>query len=364
MAQAQNVDFQYFPFPPPQAYPFPPHMPPPFHPIIPPLPNSPPHSTPPPRIPKPPPHPIFPPTPRPKPPMPLNPPPSPVPKPSPHPASPPTPSTKPPPPLPKPTPGPPLPISPPPPHRPILPPPPRHVVPTPPTPSPSPGHHTTIIVVVFVSLGGLFFLAFLAACFIKKRKRKMIQETDDFEIDDRVRVHETFVPGPHGEQAMLVTIEEDIHAYETIRKNEMVDEALHARSPHLPHSLHVPPSTLGTGHHPWDKRFLVYEHKLSGSLDTRRSFIMISLHQTSLPCFKPNSTSQWDLKDYSRPCARKTMFDCEHDGGGKDWTSSGDFQSATKNLSQKLGGSRLGLVFKGILQDSTAIAVKKLENID
>jgi len=41
-----------------------------------------------------------------------------------------------------------------------------------------------------------------------------------------------------------------------------------------------------------------------------------------------------------------------------------DFQSATKNFSQKLGGSRLGFVFKGILQDSTTIAVKKLENID
>ena len=76
----------------------------------------------------------------------------------------------------------------------------------------------------------------------------MVEETDEFEIEDRVRVHETFVPGPHGEQAMLVTTEEDIHAHETIRKNEIMDEAFHPRSAHHSHSLDVAPSTLGAGH--------------------------------------------------------------------------------------------------------------------
>ncbi|PIA26424.1 hypothetical protein AQUCO_09300015v1 [Aquilegia coerulea] len=40
-----------------------------------------------------------------------------------------------------------------------------------------------------------------------------------------------------------------------------------------------------------------------------------------------------------------------------------DLQSATKNFSEKLGGGGFGSVFKGILPDSTAIAVKKLEGL-
>ncbi|MCL7040416.1 hypothetical protein MKW94_016192, partial [Papaver nudicaule] len=38
-----------------------------------------------------------------------------------------------------------------------------------------------------------------------------------------------------------------------------------------------------------------------------------------------------------------------------------ELQSATKNFSQKLGGGGFGSVFKGVLSDSTVIAVKKLE---
>ncbi|KAF5191597.1 G-type lectin S-receptor-like serine/threonine-protein kinase [Thalictrum thalictroides] len=40
-----------------------------------------------------------------------------------------------------------------------------------------------------------------------------------------------------------------------------------------------------------------------------------------------------------------------------------DLQSATKNFSEKLGGGGFGSVFKGILPDSTGIAVKKLEGL-
>ncbi|XP_077243348.1 G-type lectin S-receptor-like serine/threonine-protein kinase At2g19130 [Tasmannia lanceolata] len=40
-----------------------------------------------------------------------------------------------------------------------------------------------------------------------------------------------------------------------------------------------------------------------------------------------------------------------------------DLQSATKNFSEKLGGGGFGSVFKGILPDSTSIAVKKLEGL-
>ncbi|CAN1160167.1 G-type lectin S-receptor-like serine/threonine-protein kinase At2g19130 [Linum perenne] len=38
-------------------------------------------------------------------------------------------------------------------------------------------------------------------------------------------------------------------------------------------------------------------------------------------------------------------------------------QNATRNFSVKLGGGGFGNVFKGVVADSTAIAVKKLESI-
>ena len=41
----------------------------------------------------------------------------------------------------------------------------------------------------------------------------------------------------------------------------------------------------------------------------------------------------------------------------------GDLQRVTKNFSQKLGGGGFGSVFKGVLLDSTEVAVKKLERI-
>ncbi|GAB4847737.1 hypothetical protein Ancab_026799 [Ancistrocladus abbreviatus] len=170
-------------------------------------------------------------------------PPSPEVKPQPHPISPPTPTAQPPKsPISPPAPifiPPPHPISPPHPH-PIAPPPPPHIIPGPPPPQPQPGHHTTVIVVVFVSLGGLFFLAFLSAalcCLVKKRKKKMVQEIEEIDIDDRVKIQETVLPGPHGHQAVVLSIEEDIHAHEKIRKNERVAEGSRVRS--TPHNLEV-----------------------------------------------------------------------------------------------------------------------------
>jgi hypothetical protein len=40
-----------------------------------------------------------------------------------------------------------------------------------------------------------------------------------------------------------------------------------------------------------------------------------------------------------------------------------DLQNATKNFSEKLGGGGFGSVFKGVLPDTSVIAVKKLESI-
>ncbi|KAK9670582.1 hypothetical protein RND81_13G211000 [Saponaria officinalis] len=242
MAQPQNFEHPDFPFAPPHAFPSPPNEPPPFHPVAPPFAHPPPF-------------------PSPAPPKPLNPPPSPMPKPPPHQLSPPMPKPpSPPPPIPKPpphrfSPPPPSPKLPPP--HPHHPPPPPHVMPTPPLPpSPTPGHHSTVIIVVFVSVGGLFFLAFLAAalfCYVKKRKRT-IKEIDNYDFDEKMKVKEEIVRGPHGEQAVLVTFEEDIHAHETKIKDEIVGEASHTRLAHESQSLDAAPANLGTAHHHSESR--------------------------------------------------------------------------------------------------------------
>ncbi|KAL2496622.1 putative leucine-rich repeat extensin-like protein 3 [Forsythia ovata] len=128
-------------------------------------------------------------------------------------------------------PSPPHPISPPPPH--IVPSPPHHISPPPPhivpPPPPTPGHHT-VIIFIFVSLGGLFFLAFLSValfCFLKKRKKRIIQESDKVKIDEHIKVHEDIVPGPHGTKTVVLTIDEDVNIEEVIKKNEVVGKSSH-----------------------------------------------------------------------------------------------------------------------------------------
>ena len=145
---------------------------------------------------------------------------------------PPPPHRRPPPPPPHINPPPPPPHTrpPPPPHT--RPPPPPHVLPPP--PSPSPDSHPTVIIIVFVSLGGLFFLAFLSValcCFLKKRKKKMVQETDIIKVDEHLTVKEAIVPGPHGEQAVVLFVDDDVHIQEEIRKNEKFGQGhLHGKS--------------------------------------------------------------------------------------------------------------------------------------
>lgn len=195
MAPIQNYDynFPYFPQPPPHYSPSPPKVPPPpHHPSTPPPPppaKPPSHSTPPPQQP--------------------------------------------------------------PPHH-IRPPPPPHILP----PPPPPGHHSTIIVVIFVSLGGLLFLAFLAIalCYlIKKRKKRAIQETDVVRIDEHVRVQEAIIQGPHGAQAVILSIEEDEHVEEDIKRNEMVGKGIisHMIGPTKDHpqALVMATSTSESGDH-------------------------------------------------------------------------------------------------------------------
>ncbi|XP_015934403.1 protein TRACHEARY ELEMENT DIFFERENTIATION-RELATED 7A-like [Arachis duranensis] len=121
------------------------------------------------------------------------------------------------------TPPPPHAHPPPSPHHPVLPPP--YPVPTPPSPD---NHHPTIIVIVFVSFGGLLFLSVLAFalfCLIKKMKKKK-QETDIIHFDEHRHVTEAIVPGPCGEQVVVLSVDDDVHIDEEIIKNEEFGHAM------------------------------------------------------------------------------------------------------------------------------------------
>ncbi|KAG6395821.1 hypothetical protein SASPL_141950 [Salvia splendens] len=67
-------------------------------------------------------------------------------------------------------------------------------------------------------------------CFIKKRKKTIVQETDNVKIEEHVRVHEDIVPGPHGTQAVVLTIDEDLHVEEEIHKTS---EVVKSKGSHL-----------------------------------------------------------------------------------------------------------------------------------
>ncbi|XP_047318229.1 protein TRACHEARY ELEMENT DIFFERENTIATION-RELATED 7A-like [Impatiens glandulifera] len=200
MAFVQNYGFPFYSPPPPLPSHSPFLTPPPYHPSIqPPPPPNHPLLPPPSRVPPPPSHPLLPP------------------------------------------PSPPSRVPPSPPHHLRPPPPPHHFIPPPPSfPPPSPGHHT-IIIVVFVSLGGLFLLgclSFALCCFLKKRKKKQIHETDIVRVDEHFKIQEVVVPGPHGTQNVILNIDEDIHVEEEINKNELIlnkgshhDHAITSESP-------------------------------------------------------------------------------------------------------------------------------------
>ncbi|XP_010558888.1 PREDICTED: glyceraldehyde-3-phosphate dehydrogenase, testis-specific-like [Tarenaya hassleriana] len=121
-----------------------------------------------------------------------------------------------------PSPPPPPPRPPPP---PILPPPPPPPLPPPPPPS---GH--TVYIAVFVSLGGLFFLAFLAAGLLfvayKKRKERHDPGSDHvsetcIEEEEHRHVEEVITTGPCGEQTVTVTVDEDVRIHEIVESEDI-----------------------------------------------------------------------------------------------------------------------------------------------
>ena len=110
-----------------------------------------------------------------------------------------------------------------------------------------------------VSLGGIFFfslLAFALFCCIKKRKKKT-KETEVIHFDEHKEVKETIVSGPFGEKTTTISVEDDIHFDEQIKKKEQFghEHGLHVKSPsadnegnNIPSSHEVATTSSGIDH--------------------------------------------------------------------------------------------------------------------
>ena len=59
--------------------------------------------------------------------------------------------------------------------------------------------------------------------------KKMVQETEVVDVEEHWKVKEGVIAGPHGEQALLLTKDDDVHIQAEIRKNEKVGEGLHSK---------------------------------------------------------------------------------------------------------------------------------------
>ncbi|MFS7940997.1 hypothetical protein Hanom_Chr05g00470961 [Helianthus anomalus] len=90
----------------------------------------------------------------------------------------------------------------------------------------------TVIVVVFVSFGCVFFvgLALVAWCFIMNTAKcsKTTNKDEMVHVDEHLKVRKNFVKGPNGTEAVSISVDDDLHIDEQDErtKNEKVGKNL------------------------------------------------------------------------------------------------------------------------------------------
>ncbi|CAA7024439.1 unnamed protein product [Microthlaspi erraticum] len=90
-------------------------------------------------------------------------------------------------------------------------------------PAPTPDNNTTVVVVVFVSLGCVMFLAFVICFLIKKRSKKNSEKSVAVRVDEHFKMKENIVEGPHGREAVVLSVEDDLHIEDLVKKGEKVE---------------------------------------------------------------------------------------------------------------------------------------------
>ncbi|KAG2250155.1 hypothetical protein Bca52824_080291 [Brassica carinata] len=73
------------------------------------------------------------------------------------------------------------------------------------------------------SLGCVMFLAFLVfvICFmIKKKCKKNSNKSEIVRVDEHYKMNEAIVEGPHGPEAVVLSVEDDVHIEDLVKKGE------------------------------------------------------------------------------------------------------------------------------------------------
>ncbi|PWA41026.1 tracheary element differentiation-related 6 [Artemisia annua] len=98
----------------------------------------------------------------------------------------------------------------------------------------------TVIFVVFISFGCVFFLAlalFAFCCFIKKCKcSKTTEKSEMVHVDEHLKVSENILQAPNGMKTVAITIDDDLHVHEKEEraKNEKLGKGYDQRARDAP----------------------------------------------------------------------------------------------------------------------------------
>lgn len=83
-----------------------------------------------------------------------------------------------------------------------------------------------------------------------------MEETDIIHIEEHRKIKEAIVAGPHGSyQTVVLSVEDDVHVDEEIRRSETVDDkGLHrTHEAGDPSTIQEPTPSSSTHHHPHQK---------------------------------------------------------------------------------------------------------------
>ncbi|KAJ0748575.1 hypothetical protein HanRHA438_Chr05g0244841 [Helianthus annuus] len=94
----------------------------------------------------------------------------------------------------------------------------------------------TVIFVVFISLGCVFFLApiVITLCYFMKKWKcsKSVEKNEMVHLDEHRKMSENIFQGPNGMKTMAITIDDDLHVHgeEEVTKNEKIGKGDYSTS--------------------------------------------------------------------------------------------------------------------------------------
>lgn len=78
----------------------------------------------------------------------------------------------------------------------------------------------------------------------------MVDKTETISTDEHVKIQEAIVPGPHHQQAVILSLEEDVCIQEKIKENDMTGGSTYSTPLRdLPQASDFAASSSGSSHH-------------------------------------------------------------------------------------------------------------------